>query len=67
MMTLKTKSCHDANFVSLAAPRVFITTISGVASNGKIGMMTALGFHLWSADLHIPEASETRLCQAIAL
>ena len=42
--TLKSKSCHDANFVITVAPHVVITTTCGVASDYKADIVTTSVF-----------------------
>ena len=45
LVTLKTRSCGHANFLSShAASQVVVTTTCGAASDDKVGIMITLGF-----------------------
>ena len=41
---MKLEVCHDANFLSLAAPEVVLSTSSSAANGNKVGIMTSIGF-----------------------
>ena len=50
-ISLKSDSCHDANFVITGGTSIM--TISGAASDDEVGIMTALHFQWWCNRVNI--------------
>ena len=62
----KSESCDDANFSSLGAPQVVITTTSGATTDEKSGTMTRFQRRCQSYHYHTPQYRQATVLDARA-